>query len=119
MIVDLSSERARNHATEARYEILRGTLAVTIKTSRRSVLALSGGTTSEGDVAGSCRSRNLDADAQWSTGFGAKEPGRLGLEGQLFIRYALRTASSYDTVFLLDSENQVQSVNGGVRITLF
>ena len=119
VIVDLSSERARNHATEARYEILRGTLAVTIKTSRRSVLALSGGTTSEGDVAGSSRSRNLDADAQWSTGFGAKEPGRLGLEGQLFIRYALRTASSYDTVFLLDSENQVQSVNGGVRITLF
>jgi hypothetical protein len=92
---------------------------VTLQTSRRSVLALSTGATSEGDVAGSSRSRNLDVDAQWSAGFGAKETGRLKLDGQLFIRYARRSASSYDRVFLLDRENQVQTANAGVRITLF
>lgn len=116
--VDVSHERSRNHATEARYEIVRGILGVTVKTGRRSVLSLSAGATSEGDEAGSNRSRNLDTDAQWSVEFKDAETGRLSLDGQFFIRYARRAANAFDRVFLIERDSQVQTANAGVRITL-
>jgi hypothetical protein len=40
-------------------------------------------------------------------------------DAQIYIRYARRYARSLDNLFLLDKLTELQTVNAGLRITLF
>jgi hypothetical protein len=116
---DASRERSRNFETEARYQIWRGTVTATLQVMRSSTLTLLLGATSEGDLAGSSESRNLDYDLQWSTLFKRWQDHYAKVDGQIFVRYTSRYARSVDHVFVLESLTRQQALNAGFRVTFF
>lgn len=115
--LDLTSERSHNFETDARYQIWRGTAGFRLQTSARSSLAVSLGTTLEGDVAKANESRNLDVDAQWSAGFSRES--RPKVDAQFFVRYAQRYARSFDNVFFSESMRKLQTMNTGLKLSFF
>ncbi len=116
---DLNVESARNQEVSRTTRLLRGAVNLNWRMTNKAALTAMFSTTFAGDVSGISRSRNAEADLQWSYGFGFGESGLRKVKGQFFIRYANRYARILDRVFSVNNLTTVQTLNTGLNFTFF
>jgi hypothetical protein len=75
--------------------------------------------TSLGNVAGTSRTRDAEADLQWSYRFAIDKGRNKKVQGQFFIRYADRYGFARDTVFGFRNLTKLRTLNGGINFTFF
>ena len=87
--------------------------------TRRMTLNTTVSNTLAGDLARTTRNRNTEFDLQWSYRFTRGETGWRKVQGQFFIRYADRYASTRDFVFGLNNLTRLMTLNSGINFVFF
>ncbi len=118
--LDINAERTSNFEQNSINTNLRFGPSVTWRMTNSMVWALSTSTTGAGDRANTNHRRDVDFDILYSWRFLNTEKERWKkVQGQFFIRYANRYASSSDRLFGFNTFTKLQTFNAGLNFVFF
>jgi hypothetical protein len=117
--VEFSGDNVRNKEGARTDRLLRLATGINWRVTARNAIAANLATSFAGDVARTVRNRNAEFDLQWSYQFTLGKERFKKLQGQSFVRYANRYASSRDNIFFLNNLTRAQTLNIGLSFTFF
>lgn len=117
--VEFGGDNVSNKENARTDRLLRLATGINWRVTGRNAIAANLATTFAGDVARSVRNRNAEFDLQWSYQFTLGKERFKKLQGQSFVRYANRYASSRDNIFFLNNLTKAQTLNIGLSFTFF
>jgi hypothetical protein len=117
--LEFSGDNVSNKENARTDRLLRLATGINWRVTGRNAIAANLGTTFAGDVARTVRNRNAEFDLQWSYQFTLGKERFKKLQGQSFVRYANRYASSRDNIFFLNNLTKAQTLNIGLSFTFF
>jgi hypothetical protein len=117
--VEFGGDNVSNKENARTDRLLRLATGINWRVTGRNAIAANLATTFAGDVARTVRNRNAEFDLQWSYQFTLGKERFKKLQGQSFVRYANRYASSRDNIFFLNNLNKAQTLNIGLSFTFF
>lgn len=117
--LDINAESAFNKEADRIDRTFRIAPNVTWRLTQNMTVAALVSATFAGDVTRLSRSRNLEADLQWSYRIGPEKLRMKKTQGQFFVKYANRYAFSRDNVFNTDNLTRLQTLNAGISFTFF
>jgi hypothetical protein len=119
MNFDVSADSAFNREIGRTDRSRRLAFGINLKMGQRALLAANLSGTLSADSIGASRGRNGDCDVQWSYRFAVGKERFTKTQGQFFIRYATRLASSINNIFRLNDISRSHTVNTGLSFTFF
>jgi hypothetical protein len=117
--VEFSGDNVKNKESVRTDRLLRLATGINWRVTAHNAIAANLATTFAGDVARTVRNRNAEFDLQWSYQFTLGKERFKKLQGQSFVRYANRYASSIDNIFFLNNLTKAQTFNIGLSFTFF
>jgi hypothetical protein len=117
--MDVNAERANNRENRRTDRTLRITTGINYRMTDSSTFAANLSATGAGDLGKTARARNAEFDVQWAYKFVVGKERFKKLQGQFFIRYANRYASSRDNLFGFSNLTKAQTLNTGLSFTFF
>jgi hypothetical protein len=117
--VEFSGDNVKNKESVRTDRLLRLATGINWRVTARNAIAANLATTYAGDVARTVRNRNAEFDLQWSYQFTLGKERFKKLQGQSFLRYANRYASSRDNIFFFNNLTRAQTLNIGLSFTFF
>lgn len=117
--VEFSGDNISTKESARTDRLLRLATGINWRVTARNAVAANLATTFAGDVARTVRNRNAEFDLQWSYQFTLGKERFKKLQGQSFVRYANRYASSRDNLFFLNNLTRAQTLNIGLSFTFF
>ena len=116
---DLNWESALNQEQPRTDRTLRLAANINWRMTERMLVNALISATGTGNTTGTNRNRNAEFDLQWSYRFAIEKSKTRRLQGQFFLRYANRYASSFDRLFGFNNLTRFQTLNGGLSFTFF
>lgn len=117
--VEFGGDNVRSKENARTDRLLRLSTGINWRVTARNAIAANLATTFAGDVARTIKNRNAEFDVQWSYQFTLGKERFKKLQGQFFLRYANRYASSRDNIFFLNNLTKAQTLNIGLSFTFF